>query len=126
MLRILTLAVAIVLVLAMSPGRSDEPKPQGDKRAQGIQAEVRGTLQFEHGHGYFITVKPADKAESEMRVWLRSGEDKALVRQMQELSGKEVSAKGELAQMPATVHSAVPPMGMYLRHGFTIEPGGAK
>ena len=33
---------------------------------------------------------------------------------------------GELAQMPATVHSAVPPLGMYLRHGFTVESATAK
>ena len=126
MLRILTLAVAFVLVLTISPGQADEPKPQGEKRAQGIQAEVRGTLHFENGHGYFVTVKPADKADQEMRVWLRAAEDKALVRKMQELSGKEVVAKGELAQVPATVHSAEPPLGMYLRHGFTIEGAGTK
>jgi hypothetical protein len=123
--RILTLAVAVALVFAMSPGRGDEPKQQGEKRSQGIQAEVRGTLHFENGHGYFITVKPAEKPDQEMRVWLRAAEDKALVRKMQELSGKEVIAKGELAQVPATVHSAEPPLGMYLRHSFTIEPAGA-
>ena len=126
MLRIVTLAIAVALVLTMSSGRADEPKPQGDKRAQGIEARVRGTLQFENGHGYFITVKSADKPDQEMRVWLRAAEDKALVRQMQELSGKVVIAKGELAQMPATAQSTVPPLGMYLRHGFTIESAGAK
>ena len=126
MLRILTLAVAVVSVLTMSPGRGDEPKPQGEKRAQGIQAEVRGTLYFENGHGYFVTVKPADKAEQELRVWLRAAEDKALVRQMQELTGKEVIAKGKLAQMPENVGANVPPLGIYLRHGFTIEGGEKK
>jgi hypothetical protein len=124
--RILTLAIAVAFASTLSPGRADEPKPQAEKRAQGIQAEVRGTLQFENGHGYFVTVKPADRAELEMRVWLRAAEDKALVRKMQELTGKEVIAKGKLAQMPENVGASVPPLGMYLRHGFTIEGTGAK
>jgi hypothetical protein len=126
MLRNLTLAVAVTLVLTMSPGRTDEQKPQGDKREQGIQAEVRGTLHFESGRGYFISVKPADKTEQEMRVWLRAAEDKVLVRKLQGLDGKEVTAKGKLAQMPENVGASVPPLGIYLRHGFNIEDAGAK
>ena len=116
MLRNLTLAVAVPLVLTMSPGRTE----------QGIRAEVRGTLRFENGRGYFIAVKPADKAKEEMRVWLRAAEDKVLVRQLQGLSGKEVIAKGELVQMPANVRASVPPLGVYLRHGFAIEQAGKK
>jgi len=116
MLRNLTLAVAVPLVLTMSPGRTE----------QGIRAEVRGTLRFENGRGYFIAVKPAGKVKEEMRVWLRAAEDKVLVRQLQGLSGKEVIAKGELAQMPANVRASVPPLGVYLRHGFAIEQAGKK
>ena len=66
MLRILMAAVAAALLLTGSFGRTDEPKPPGDKREQGIQAEVRGTLHFENGRGYFISVKPADKVEQEV------------------------------------------------------------
>ena len=117
MLRNLTLAVAVTLIFTMSPAHTDEP---------GIRAEVRGTLHFENGRGYFIAVKPAGKAKEEMSVWLRAAEDKALVRQLQGLSGKEVIAKGELVQMPANVRASVPPLGIYLRHGFTIEQARKK
>jgi hypothetical protein len=126
MLRSLSLAGVAALALSTSLGRAEEPKPQQGKKEQGIKAEVRGTLRFESGRGYFIAVKPADKAEQEMRVWLRAAEDKVLVRQLEGLSGKEVTAKGKLAQMPATVRASVPPLGLYLRHGFAIERAGAK
>ena len=117
------LIVAVTLVLTMSPGRADDQNP---KKEQGIQAEVRGTLHFENGRGYFIAVKPAGKTAPEMRVWLQAPEDKALVRQLQGLNGKQVIAKGELIQMPANVRASVPPLGIYLRYGFTIERAGAK
>jgi hypothetical protein len=83
-------------------------------------------LRASSGRGYFISVKPADKLEQEMRVWLEVSEGKALVRQLQGLTGKEVIAKGELAQMPANVGASVPPLGLYLRLGFAIEHAGAK
>jgi hypothetical protein len=59
----------------MSPGRAGEQKPQGDKKVQGIKAEVRGTLHFESGRGYFIsiTVRPYDKVEEENRVSVPAG-----------------------------------------------------
>jgi hypothetical protein len=126
MLRILTPTVAITLVLLMSSGRADEQKAREDKKQQGIQAEVRGTLHFESGHGYFITVKPADMAGREMRVWLRAAEDKVLVRKLQDLDGKEVTARGKLEQMPEEVRSSVPPLSVYLRFGFEIEPTEGK
>jgi hypothetical protein len=114
MLKLPLLAVAAALTFSMSSGRADEPKPEADKNEQGIKAEVRGTLHFEDGHGYFITVKPADTTEPEMRVWLWISEDKALVRKLQGLDGKEVVAKGKLAQRPPDRHTSVPPMGMYI------------
>jgi hypothetical protein len=124
MLRYLTPIVAVVLVLAMSLGRADEQKPQEDKKGQGVQAEVRGTLHFEHGRGYFLSVKSADKAGYQMRVWLSVTEDKVTGRKLDELMGKEVTAKGKLEQMPEDVHGAVPPLGMYLRLHFEFEAAG--
>jgi hypothetical protein len=126
MLRNLTPTVAVTLVLTMSPGRADEQKPQEDKKGQGIQAEVRGTLHFESGRGYFISVKPADKVGREMRVWLSVTEDKVTGRKLQGLAGKEVTAKGKLEQMLEDVGASVPPLGIYLRLGFEIEPAGGK
>ena len=126
MLKELIPVVAVTLALAMSPGRADQRKPQEDRKEQGIQAEVRGTLHFESGRGYFISVKPADKAGREMRVWLRVAEDKELVRKLQGLDGKEVTAKGKLEQMPEDVRASVPPLGIYLCHGFEIEPAAGK
>jgi len=55
-----------------------------------------------------------------------AAEDKALVRQLQGLSGKKVIAKGELAQTPANVGASVPPLGIYPRHGFAIEQARKK
>jgi hypothetical protein len=118
-----SLILAVTLALTMSPGRADDQNP---KKEQGIQAEVRGILHFENGRGYFIAVKTAGKTQPEMRVWLRAPEDKALVRQLQGLSGKEVIANGKLMQMPANVRASIPPLGIYLRYGFTIENAGAK
>ena len=120
------LAVAVTLSFTMSLGHADEQKPQEVKNAQGINAEVRGTLHFESGRGYFISVKPTDKAAREMRVWLRAAESKVLVRKLQGLDGQEVIAKGKLEQMPEDVRASVPPLGIYLRHGFDIEHAGAK
>jgi hypothetical protein len=57
---------------------------------------------------------------------LRAAEDKVLVRQLEGLSGKEVIAKGELAQMPANVRASVPPLGLYLRRGFAIKHAAAR
>jgi hypothetical protein len=124
MLRNLALFAAVTSVLTMSPGRADEQKLQEARKVQGIQAVVRGTLHFESG--YFLSVPSVDKAGHETRVWLRTGEDKALVRELQGLDGKEVIARGDLAQMPRDVGSSVPPLGMYLQHGFKIERAGAK
>jgi hypothetical protein len=126
MLKSLTLAAVVAFAAQMPHGRADQQKALGDKEEQGIKAEVRGTLHFEAGRGYFISVKSGDKAEPESRVWLRVAEDKALVRQLQGLAEKEVVAKGNLGQMPENVHASVPPLGIYLHLGFEIEQAGAK
>jgi len=126
MLRNLTPTVAVTLVLTMFPGRADVQQPQEDKNEQGIQAAVRGTLHFESGRGYFIAVKPADKARRAMRVWLSVTEDKETVQKLVGLSGKEVTARGKLEQMPEDVGASVPPLGIYLRRGFEIEAAGGK
>ncbi len=126
MLRSLMLSVAVTLAIALSLGRADEQQPQEAKNEQGIRAEVKGTLHFESGRGYFISVKPADKVGRETRVWLRAAEDKDLVRKLQGLDGREVIARGDLAQIPQDIGASVPPLGIYLRHGFSIERAGAK
>jgi hypothetical protein len=61
-----------------------------------------------------------------MRVWLRATESKLLVRKLQGLDGKEVIAKEKLEKMTGDVRAIVPPLGIYLRHGFEIEHAGAK
>jgi hypothetical protein len=126
MVRKLILPVAVTWALTLSLGHADEPRPQEGKNEQSIRAEVTGTLHFESGRGYFVSVTPTDKAVHPTRVWLRAAEDKALVRQLQGLDGKEVVAKGNLGQMPQDVGANVPPLGIYLQHGFTIERAGAK
>jgi RNA polymerase sigma factor (sigma-70 family) len=106
--------------------RSRPTKSQADKKEDSIQAEVRGTLHFEHGRGYFISVKSHDKfAEDKIRVWLRITENKILVRKLQELAGKEVMAKGHLEQMPEDVRASVPPSGIYLLD-FEIKHAAAR
>jgi hypothetical protein len=124
MSRIPTLAVAAALALSALSGRGDEQKAQAGKNEQGIKAAVSGALHFESGSGYFVAVRPADTKGQEMRVWLWISEDKALVRKLQGLDGKDVIVKGELAQQPTERQSSVPPLGMYMSR-FEIEAAGA-
>lgn len=126
MLKTLLFAAAIAFVVSTSQGIADEPNAPGDKQARSIQAEVRGTLHFQAGRGYFISVKFGDAAERDSRVWLRVSENKALVQELAGLTDKGVVAKGVLEQMPENVQSSVPPLGIYLRNGFGIEPAAAK
>src|SRR5262245_56969127 len=100
MLRLLTPTVIAIVFLPLWFGHADEPAAEKGKKDQGIQAEVRGDLHFESGRGYFISVKPGGEREREMRVSLWISEDKALVRRLQGLEGKEVIAKGKIAQLP--------------------------
>lgn len=108
-------------------GEEEPPVGKEGKNVQGIQAEVRGTLHLERGHPYYILVKSADITEPEMRVWLMRSEDKnkELDRHLERLNGKEVVAKGRLAQIPATSHARVPPLGMYLSW-FEIKGADAR
>src|SRR5690349_6067524 len=107
-----------VVALLLSPFPAAGQRDAGDE--QEIQAEVRGTLHS--GPGYFITVKPADRQDQEMRVWLFICEDKVLVRQLTALTGKEVVAKGRLSQMAEGSRGAVvPPLGLYFSR-FSIRP----
>jgi hypothetical protein len=125
MSRIPTLTLAAALALSALSGRGDEQRALADKNEQGIKAEVRGTLHFESGRGYFVAIRPADTKGQEMRVWLWISEDKALVRKLQGLDGKDVIVKGELAQQPTGRQSSVPPMGMYMSR-FEIEAADAR
>jgi hypothetical protein len=97
---------------------ADAPAQGKGKEAnekQGIRAEVRGTLQFENGRGYYIAVKVPVKSDQEMRVWLWISEDKETGRKLEALNTKEVIAHGDLAQLPeGTQTRNVPPLGMYM------------
>jgi hypothetical protein len=125
MLKRVTLAVAAALALTMSSGRGDEPIPQADTKEDGIKAEVRGSLRFQSGRGYFIAVKPANNREQEMRVWLWISEDKVTVRKLQGLDGKQVLATGKLAQLPEGHQASVPPLGLYMSR-FEINEASAR
>lgn len=107
-----------------SPGQGDKPKPQADND-DGIKAEVRGTLRFESGCGYFIAVNPLSDREYETQVWLWISEDKVLVRKLQRLNGKSVIAKGKLAQLSKGHRTSVPPLGMYVSR-FEIKEADAR
>ncbi len=123
MLRNPTLIMAAVLAFTMSSAHADKSKSQNDNKEDGIKAEVRGTVHFASGHGYYISVKTAGRAKQEMRVWLYISENKVLVRKLEGLTGKTVIAKGNLAQMPADHQASVPPLGMYMG-SFQIEDVG--
>jgi hypothetical protein len=120
-----TVMGVLLVALPMSSGGADAKEPAADKETGYIKAEVRGTLRFQEGRGYFIAFKSEDAPQREHRVWLWISEQKALVRQLQGLTGKEVVAKGNLQQMPEDVHASVPPHGLYLQH-FKIEAAEAK
>jgi hypothetical protein len=101
--------------------------------AEFISAEEHGTLYKKPiGSGqadiYFIVVRAAPFFE-ENRVWLWRSEDKnrALDRQLIELTGKEVVAKGQLKQLSGNAQGVVPAEGMYLEASGPsfriVEPG---
>jgi hypothetical protein len=126
MLRSLRLTVgALLFAFPLLSGGADAKEPAADKGTGYIKAEVRGTLQFQQGRGYFIGFKSEGASQREHRVWLRISEDKVLVRRLDGLMGKEVVAKGNLEQMPEDVQASVPPHGLYLQH-FEIEAAEAK
>lgn len=124
------LLTAVLALLALHPDLAQGREPKPAEAGPGITAEVRGILHHEKGGLIcFIAVPPDGKGGRETRVWLLRGEDKdrELDRKLESLDGKEVAAKGKLAQMPESVRSArVPPLGLYLDNHFTLEPAGAK
>ena len=119
------LVVMTALLFALGPrDRALYAREESDntpqRNAEFINAEVHGTLHKKPGSPgqaeiYFIVVKAAPFFE-ENQVWLLRTEDKnrALDRQLIELTGKAVVAKGQLKQLPGNSQSAVPPQGMYL------------
>jgi hypothetical protein len=116
--RLVLAALAVALTVPLpAPGAGEPERARGESF---IKAEVRGTLRFETGHGYYIAVRSKGEAERETRVWLLICEDKVLVRQLQGLEGKQVRAEGDLEQMPDNVNAGVPPHGLYLGE-FKIE-----
>jgi hypothetical protein len=76
--------------------------------------QVEGELCVQSGHGYSIKTKDGRE------IWLKMVEDKVLVRDLQALTGKVVSAKGELRKVPANVTTSIPANAFYLDNGFTI------
>jgi len=101
---------------------SNSREGQADESTGIIKAEVIGTLHFQEGQGYFISVRSSEHPGWENRVWLWITEDKILVRHLAGLVEKKVIAKGELEQMPENVRAIVPPQGMYLK---SVEVEGA-
>jgi hypothetical protein len=132
------LVTIIALLFALGPRdralyAKDESNNTDQRDAELISAEVHGTLHKKPiGPGqadiYFIVVKAAPFFE-ENRVWLLRSEDKnrALDRQLIELTAKEVVAKGQLKQLSGNAQGVVPAQGMYLEASgpsFKImEPG---
>jgi len=125
--RLILAAIIAALTFPSSTAVSGNRESQADKNRSVIKAEVRGTLRFQHGNGYFIAVSSNANPGSENRVWLRISEDKVLVRRLEGLMEKEVIANGELEQMPENVRTSVPPNGMYLRNveieGTSVDAG---
>jgi len=119
---LILIAAIAFLVLPSKAVESSKRENQAENSKGVIKALVTGTLQFENGRGYFISVKSKKHSGWNNRVWLAVSEDKIMVRQLQGLEGKSTTVKGELEQMPANVQAAVPPHGMYLRT-FEIEGG---
>jgi hypothetical protein len=126
---LLPLTAAIVMFAALL-GAAHSQQPVPVDVGPGITAEVRGTLRFDKGNNIHLIVMPPDaRGGNPTRVWLLRGEDKnrQLDEKLDRLDGKEVVAKGKLAQMPENVQSArVPPLGLYLDNHFTIEAATAK
>jgi hypothetical protein len=132
------LVIIIALLFALGPRdrplyAQDESNNTHQRDAEFISAEAHGTLHKKPiGPGqadiYFIVVKAAPFFE-ENRVWLWRSEDKnrALDRQLIELTGKQVVAKGQLKQLSSNPQGVVPAQGMYLEASgpsFRImEPG---
>jgi hypothetical protein len=75
--------------------------------------QVRGKLQFDKG--YQVSTGGAGQ------IWLKTAEDKELLKKLQTLTGKNVIAKGQLRKVPKNVTTSMPRGASYLKDGFTIE-----
>lgn len=106
-LRVLAVICFLFLIFSNSPAQD-----LGDP--QFIRAEVRGTLNFRDGHGYFVEVSSSNFLNEKTEVWLRVAEDKVLVRRLQSVLRKTVIVRGRLEQFPSNVTSGVPPGGIYM------------
>jgi hypothetical protein len=119
------LVIIIALLFALGPRdrtlyAKDESNNTHQRDAEFISAEVHGTLHKKpigpsQAGIYFIAVKAAPFFEENL-VWLLRSEDKnrALDRQLIELTGKQVVAKGQLKQLSGNAQDIVPAQGMYL------------
>lgn len=113
--RLITVAVFASLTALSTVVLSNSREGRADKNESVIEAVVTGTLHFEEGRGYFISVTSNENSGWENRVWLLISEDKLLGRRFEGLMEKKVIAKGELEQLPDNVQAMVPPHGMYLK-----------
>jgi hypothetical protein len=78
MFRCLVLTTAFEILAGISSmARAEKDEPPMDKNKDFIKAEVSGTLRFEAGRGYFITVNSAEKPERQYRVSLWISEQKS-------------------------------------------------
>src|SRR6478735_12232661 len=85
-----------------------------------VKAEVRGTLNFREGRGYFVEVPSKDFPKERIEVWLNITGDKVLGRQLQQMTGKTVVVRGRLEQLPSNVTTSIPSKGIYIC-SFEIE-----
>jgi hypothetical protein len=114
MRRSLIIIIATVLAFPLSALVLGARGGKVDKDAGVIKVEVHGTLHFQEGQGYFISVKSRKHPGWENRVWLLLSENKVILRQLEGLKGRKVVAQGELEQMPDNVRASFPTQGMYL------------
>lgn len=115
----LTLTIFLVIT-AFAFLLTEKTNAQTADDAQFIKTEIKGVLHFQNGRGYFISVASSEFPKKENQVWLRVGENKKFVRELEGLLNKTVIAKGELEQLPESVTASVPPRAMYI-YDFQIE-----
>ena len=87
---------------------------------QFIRTEIRGTLNFREGRGYFVEVPSTSFPNEKTEVWIWISENRRLLRLLESMLGKSVIVRGNLEQMPSTVEAAVPKKGIYVTD-FEIE-----
>jgi len=85
-----------------------------------VKVEVRGTLNFRDGKGYFVEVPSTAFPKESIEIWLDVSEDKLLVRRLQQMMGKTVVVRGQLDELPSNVTTPVPRRRIYIRR-FEIE-----